>query len=255
MLEVRVLGSGSSGNALIVSGGGTRLLIDAGLSYRDLVRRMRSAGIDPGTIKGVVITHEHDDHVRGLRLFLKHHKAPVYAAPECFDTPALFGLDFFGREFLREGEEVFIGALRLKPFRVPHDAAATLGFVYECGGVRAGHATDLGAVTPRVAESLRGCHCLLLEFNHDVDRLLAGSYPVRLKTRIRGGLGHLSNEQGAELLSGVTCNQTRAVYLMHLSRNNNLPVLARMAALKALRGLKVRLEVASFNEPSPHWMG
>jgi phosphoribosyl 1,2-cyclic phosphodiesterase len=255
MLEVIVLGSGSSGNALIVRCGDATVLVDAGFSCRDLLRRMAAVGVDPGDISGILLTHEHDDHVRGLRLFLRQYKTPVYAAPQCFDTPALSGLEFRGREFLRDGEEVSIGSLSLKPFAVPHDAAATFGFVYECGGVRAGHATDLGVVTPGVAKSLKGCHCLLVEFNHDVDRLLAGGYPLKLKARIRGELGHLSNEQGAGLLSGAVCNETKAVYLMHLSRNNNLPALARMAALEVLDGFNLRLEVASHGEPSPAWVG
>ncbi len=255
MLEVRVLGSGSTGNALVVRGGGCAILVDAGFSFRDLIRRMAGAGVDPEAISAVLLTHEHDDHVKGLRLFLKHFKKPVFAAPECFDTPALAGIEARGREFLKDGGEVIIGRLGIKPFKVPHDAAATFGFVYECGGVRAGHATDLGVATPRVARSLKGCHCLLVEFNHDVDRLLTGPYPMKLKARIRGELGHLSNEQGAGLIAGAVCGETKAVYLMHLSRNNNLPALARMAALGVTDGLNLRLEVASHSEPSPAWVG
>ena len=255
MLEIRILGSGSTGNALIVRGGGATLLVDAGFSFRDLTRRMAEAGVDPGSINAVLLTHEHDDHVKGLRLFLKHFRKPVYAAPECFQTPALAGLGAAGREFLKDGEEVVIGRLGIKPFKVPHDASATFGFVYECGGVRAGHATDLGIVTPRVAKALKGCHCLLVEFNHDVDRLLTGPYPMKLKARIRGDLGHLSNEQGAGLVAGAVCGETRAVYLMHLSRNNNLPALARLAASGVTERWNLRLEVASHSEPSPAWAG
>ncbi len=255
MLEVRVLGSGSSGNALVLSCGQSRVLVDVGLPYRELAARMRAAGIAPASITAVLLTHEHDDHVKGLKLFLKHHKVPVFAAPECFETGALAPLCFHGREPLEEGRTVAFGRLEVTPFRVPHDAAATYGFLYRCDGVQVGHATDLGCVPFAVGEALKGCHCLLVEFNHDVDRLLQGSYPVPLKMRIRSDVGHLSNEQGARLLAGAAGGETRAVFLMHLSRHNNLPALALMAAREALSERGPRLEVALPGGPTPAWQG
>jgi phosphoribosyl 1,2-cyclic phosphodiesterase len=252
MLSVQILGSGSSGNSLVVSCGDCRVLVDAGLSYRDLGRRMAQAGLDPSSIQAVFLSHEHDDHVKGLRQFLKHHPVPLFASPECLGAYTLHGVKVHGAEPLYPGQQVILGSLSLTPFLVPHDAA-TYGFVYECGGVRVGHATDLGQPTEPVADHLAGCHCLLLEFNHDVDRLSQSDYPAHLKIRIRGSLGHLSNEQGAQILRRALCGETSAVYLMHLSRTNNSELLARMAASEVLTGRPVRLEVAQPHEPTAAW--
>ncbi|MEJ2368446.1 MAG: MBL fold metallo-hydrolase [Acidobacteriota bacterium] len=253
MVGVQILGSGSTGNAMVLTAGDSHLLVDAGLSCRQMEMRMAAAGLDPSRIGAVLLTHEHQDHIQGLRVFLKKHPVPVYAAPECMDTPVLSRIEVPGFEPLRDGERVRIGGFDILPFALPHDAARAFGFVFEAEGVRIGHATDLGAATPKVVGSMQGCDCLLIEFNHDLDTLLHGHYPAHLKMRLRSGLGHLSNDQGAALLKETANGRTRAVYLMHLSLNNNYPALAAMAARDILNGGKTALEVAAAHAPSTPW--
>lgn len=255
MLSVQILASGSSGNALLLSTGAGSILVDAGINYKDLLRRMGAVGADPEKIRAVFLTHEHEDHVKGLRVFLKHYPVPVYAAPECLDSAALSYTSSLAREPLLAGQSVKTAGIEVTPFLVPHDAAATYGFLYQFDGFRVGHATDLGTPTDSVAERLKGCHCLMLEFNHDLDRLFQSSYPNFLKLRIQGDTGHLSNEQGAQLLSRTLGAETIAVFLMHLSRQNNDPVLARVAAAEVLGGHPARLETAAPHAPSSAWIG
>jgi phosphoribosyl 1,2-cyclic phosphodiesterase len=150
---------------------------------------------------------------------------------------------------------VTLGPLTVTPFPVPHDAARCFGFVLEAGGVRAVHATDLGRPTALVEKRLKGAHCMLIEFNHDLDRLMAGPYPMRVKLRVRSDLGHLSNDQAGRLLAASSNGETQAVYLMHLSKENNLPALAKLAAREALGDGKVRVEVARHLVAAPAWEG
>jgi phosphoribosyl 1,2-cyclic phosphodiesterase len=254
-LRVQVLSSGSSGNAALYSSGETHVLVDCGLSARALVYALRRAGVDPDGLSGVFLTHEHTDHTQGLRVFLKKRKIPLFAAPQCHESPVLSRLEVFHREPLEGGSEVRLGSMSVTPFLVPHDSACCYGFSVEASGVKAVQATDLGQPTALVRERLRGTHCILLEFNHDLDRLMTGSYPMHIKIRVRGSLGHLSNEQGARLLAEAVNGETRAIYLMHLSKENNLPQLALLAAREALGGKVVPLKVASPLVSSEPWEG
>jgi phosphoribosyl 1,2-cyclic phosphodiesterase len=254
-LRVQVLSSGSSGNAALYSSGKTHVLVDCGLSARALVHALRRAGVEPDGLSGVFLTHEHTDHTQGLRVFLKRRKIPLFAAPQCHESQALCHLEVCQREPLEGGREVRLGSLTLTPFLVPHDSACCYGFSVEASGVKAVQATDLGQPTPLVRERLRGAHCILLEFNHDLDRLMTGSYPMHIKIRVRGSLGHLSNEQAAQLLAEAVNGETRAIYLMHLSKENNLPQLALLAAREALGGKAVPMEVAKHMAPAEPWEG
>lgn len=253
MLSVQILASGSSGNALLVSTSTGSILVDAGINYKDLLRRMGEVGANPERVRAVFLTHEHTDHVKGLQVFLKHFAVPVFAAPECLASKALHFMGSLAQEPLKPGQSVCVAGLEVTPFRVPHDAAATYGYCYQADGLRVGHATDFGVPTEAVVQRLRGAHCLLLEFNHDLDKLAESDYPTYLKLRIKGDTGHLSNGQGAQLLSETLGPETLAVYLMHLSRQNNEPLLARMAAGEVLGSRNIRLETAEPFVPSPAW--
>ena len=254
-LRVRVLASGSSGNATLFSAGRTHVLVDCGLAARSLGHCLRAEGVEPQALAAVFVSHEHSDHVRGLRVFMKKLCVPLFVAPECLETSQFADVECVSVEPLEGGHSVTLGCLTVTPFLVPHDAACCFGFRVESGGVKATMATDFGEPTALVRERLNGAHCQLLEFNHDIERLMAGSYPLDVKIRVKGPLGHLSNEQASRLVSRTMDGETSALYLMHLSKENNLPALARLAARDAIGGRKVRVEVARPHEPTPAWEG
>ena len=235
MLEVTVLGSGSSGNATLVRSGRTSILVDAGFSYRQICLRLRAVGCDPGDLDAVLVSHEHGDHVKGLRILCARHGTPVYTAAATLATRELCEVAPACVEPICAGEEFGVGELTVEPFCVPHDAADPLGFAVGCNGLRLGHATDLGFATALTRERLRGCHLLVLEANHDRDMLIDGPYPWPVKQRILSRFGHLSNAAAAELLGEVAGPELRAVVLAHISRHNNLPELASAACEEALQ--------------------
>ncbi len=254
-LKVQVLSSGSSGNATLYSACGTHVLVDCGLSARQVSALLRKAGVEPGQLSGIFVTHEHTDHVRGLAVFLKNKHVPLYVSPASFDTEFFQGVTPWHLEPLEDGHAVVLGKLTVTPFAVPHDSQCCFGFVLEACGLKAVQATDLGHPTAAVREKLRGAHCMLLEFNHDVDRLMNGSYPTHVKLRVRGNFGHLSNEQAGSLVREAANGETQALYLMHLSKENNLPGLAELAAREALGGAATRISVTRHLEPVAPWEG
>jgi len=254
-LRVRVLASGSGGNAALISAGRTHLLIDCGLAARTLAGLLREEGVEPSDLAGVFVSHEHSDHVKGLKVFMRGLRAPLFVAPECLESNGLLETKAEALELLEGGRSVSLGAATVTPFLVPHDAACCFGFTVEARGVRAVMATDLGEPTALVRERFRGAHCQLVEFNHDLDKLLEGPYPQDLKIRVKGRLGHLSNDQASRLVAETVTGETRALYLMHLSLENNEPGLALLAAREALGGRDVRVEVARPHGPTPAWEG
>ena len=343
MVRFTVLASGSRGNCTVLCGGRTRILVDAGLSCRELFRRMRLAGEEPATLNAIVITHEHQDHVNGLAVTARKLGIPVYftegthrawmrwlsprrqmsykqwlemvrkqaaerqAEPETetgeSDVPDDPNEDNAGEstvensvqtapassdpaqdsaanpalgpaaepscgrpatlkedptwlpavEYFQAGQPFSIGDICLNPFTIPHDAADPVGFVFSSEGVRLGFATDLGYIPPNVREQLRDLDLLLLESNHDLEMLRDGPYPWSVKQRVLSRVGHLSNDATAEFLAADYDGQAAYVILGHLSENNNLPELARVAAERALRDraslLANRLLLASQHEP------
>lgn len=245
-MRLAVLASGSLGNAVVVDAGGTTILIDCGISCRQIERRLRSAGYDPEALSAVLVTHEHLDHVQGLKVFLKRYAKPVSATRGTAE--ALDGT--LGQvELLRSGRPATVGCLTVWPFSVPHDAREPVGFVVEHAGTRVGLLTDAGVATELVVERLTACHVLLLEANHDDDLLRHGPYPWALKQRIASRTGHLSNWQAQALLDRLTHPGLQVVVGMHLSRENNLPELVRRELARPLLGSDVRLEVASQDQP------
>ncbi|MGA3334365.1 MAG: MBL fold metallo-hydrolase [Terracidiphilus sp.] len=331
MVRFTVLASGSKGNSTVVSGGRTRILVDAGLSCRELFRRMRLAGEAPETLDAIVITHEHQDHVSGLAVTARKLGIPVYftegthrawmrwltprrqmtyaqwlelcrkqaaereAEPETSaaegpveeSDPEEVEADSQSQahgsvqlknaepgpatasteppslkedptwlpavEYFQAGQPFAIGDIGLSPFTIPHDAADPVGFIFSAEGIRLGFATDLGYIPPNVREQLQNLDLLLLESNHDLEMLRDGPYPWAVKQRVLSRVGHLSNEATAEFLSTAYDGQAAYVILAHLSENNNLPELARLAAEHALLGraslLANRLLLAEQHQP------
>jgi phosphoribosyl 1,2-cyclic phosphodiesterase len=248
-MKFTVLGSGSTGNAVLISAGKTNVLVDAGLSAREIVRRMAAMDIDAASLDAVVITHEHSDHVGGLRVLLNQVDCPVYISGETHE--AYLGERYYSANEepqrrsaavknrtveIESGKDFRIGEIDFHPFTVPHDAADNFGFVAEYRGVRIATLTDFGHVTTLIKEKLRGCDAIMIESNHNVDMLRAcPAYTWSLKQRISGRRGHLSNEDLAEWIAKDFDGSARHMVLMHLSQKANEPNLAKLTAEMALK--------------------
>ncbi len=245
-LRVTVLASGSGGNLTLVEGSRGRVALEMGLSEREASRRLRASGVEPRSLDAVFVSHEHSDHARGAARFSKRHGVPLYATRGTSAAAGFFGPDLGGLVEVEPGVELEIAGMRVRPFPVPHDAVETVGYVVEEGGASLGYATDLGYPSALAIERLRGCRILVVEANHDVGMLRAGSYPLHVKQRVLSRHGHLSNDQAAALLREVVTPSTRSVFLAHLSENNNDGRLAMEAGFRALRSAgrdSVRLEL------------
>lgn len=250
-LRFCLLASGSKGNAIFVQAGAEAILVDCGLSGRELFGRMERAGLDQRCLKAIVVTHEHRDHVTGVGVVARKLRLPVLATPATF--AACPGLGPVRHQAIRAGEGFRLGGLAIQPFAIPHDAADPVGLVIANGAARLGLATDLGQALKLVEARLAGCQALILEHNHDPQMLADGPYPPWLKQRVRSRHGHLSNQQGSELLAAVHGPELRQVVLAHLSEKNNTPELAETSAREALTRLESRagLCVARQDQPSP----
>jgi phosphoribosyl 1,2-cyclic phosphodiesterase len=246
-VRVISLGSGSSGNALLVQSGETTVLVDAGFPARLLAGRMRSLGIAPATLSAILLTHEHGDHACGALSLACQHSIPLLSDPRTIDAllkqpsrearPAGWTPE---RVELPAGRSARLGSLEIRSFAISHDAVAPCGFTLASSAWRVGVMTDTGMVGPQAVEALRGAHLLVIEANHDKARLLDGPYPWYLKQRILGPTGHLSNEQTSEALTQMLDDGPSWLWLAHLSRTNNTPDLARAQVSEMLRsrGLK-----------------
>lgn len=215
------LGSGSRGNATVVSHGKTTLLVDCGFSARETEKRMQRFDLDPNQLSGIVVTHEHADHINGVRVLARKYRIPVYATA---GTAGCLAADV--KELIHEFSchEIFnIGDVEVQPFPVPHDAREPSQFVFSDGQHRLGLLTDVGMSTPIIEEALSACDALLLEANHDIDMLDNGDYPDHLKYRVSGRLGHLNNVQSAKILENIDTSRLQHIVAMHLSEKNNSP--------------------------------
>lgn len=253
MARLIPLASGSRGNAALIECGSTRVLVDAGISARELARRLESVGVSPGGVDLILLSHEHNDHARGARRFSARFGTPVACGPETLEALDLSPRHLADWQPLVAAKPLRLGELTIDAFPVPHDAARPLGFVLEGAGVRVGVVTDLGHATTLVVERLKQCDALLLEANHDDMMLRDGPYPWQLKQRVGGRLGHLSNSEAAALLRRAVGTSCRAVVLAHLSESNNTPELALAAARRALRQVgrgDIHVTVASQRRPS-----
>jgi phosphoribosyl 1,2-cyclic phosphodiesterase len=252
MVTVAFLGSGSSGNATVVRSGDTQLLLDCGFSARETARRMTALGIDANATNEVLVTHEHSDHVSGVPVFARRHHVPVFLSDGTARASGLPGERGCELHRVRSGETFTVGSLRVTAFRVSHDAAEPLGYLFEDDeGERLGIATDTGVATGELLEALTGCHVLGIETNHDAEMLQNGPYPYFLRRRIAGERGHLDNRAAADIVERLAHDGLRRVVGLHVSQHNNTRVLAA-ASLKATLerlGLEVSVDVASQHAP------
>ncbi len=237
MLRFRSLGSGSSGNATLVEATAgsqvCRLLVDCGLGVRQLEQRLAHCGLSTGDVDAIFITHEHSDHIGCARAVALRGRIPLWMSPGTYaavGSPDMEGLLCEAGD----GDAIDLGAMRLLPFTVPHDAREPLQLRCSDGSTDLGILTDLGHASPHVLHSLANCHALLLEFNHDPDLLAASSYHPALKKRVGGKYGHLSNADAAQIARALLHPGLATVAAAHLSRQNNRPDLARAALSLAI---------------------
>jgi phosphoribosyl 1,2-cyclic phosphodiesterase len=272
-MKFTVLGSGSTGNAVLIASEKTRVLVDAGLSAKEILRRLLLVGIDPESLDGILITHEHADHCGGLRVLLNHLKCRVYISEETEDAfyatrkngtngeseSAKRRASLSGRTVKIESDREFsIGDIDFEPFSVPHDAVDNFGFVSRREGIRIATLMDFGHITPLIKQKLTGCDAIIIESNHSRDMLRACSvYSWDLKQRIFSPNGHLSNEDLADWLTNDFDGTARHIVLAHLSQKANDPHLARITAETAL-GMRsplfqaeTRISLSSHREPTP----
>lgn len=228
-VRVCLLASGSKGNSLFVESDGTRVLIDAGLSAREIVRRLAAINVEPADLDGLFISHEHMDHVRGVGVLARKYRLPVHVSyPTHHEVRQGFG-DAAVVEF-ESGYSFGFKDLLIDPFPITHDACDPVGFTIESKEGKVGVATDLGTATRLVADKLKGCRVLVLESNHDEEMLMGGPYPWHLKQRIKSRHGHLSNNDSAALLAEVLHPGLDGLFLAHLSEVNNDPAVAKEVA-------------------------
>ena len=248
-MKLTVLGSGSTGNAVLIVGGETRVLVDAGLSAKEIARRLALVGEDVQRLDGILVTHEHGDHAGGLRVLLQSVDCPVYiSAKTCdayvserfkvaTDEPRRRSAALNNRvEQIESSRDFRIGEIDFHPFTIPHDAADNFGFTATHQGVKIATLMDFGRITTLITEQLRGCAAILIESNHSRDMLKAcETYPWELKQRILSRLGHISNEDVADWLTHGFDGTADYIVLAHLSQRANNPYLAKITAEVALQ--------------------
>lgn len=232
-VRICVLGSGSRGNSTLIATERTRLLVDAGFSRRETIARLAAIGERADRFDALLISHEHIDHVRGLKKLAADLKVPVFLneGTRCANG---FEAHLHRIEEFQTGRTFTVGDIEITPFSIPHDAADPVAFTFLAEGVRIGLVTDLGCVPESVKQRVRGCHLLIFESNHDLEMLKVGPYPWPVKQRVMGRHGHLSNLATAEFLAEDFDGEAEILVLAHLSENNNHPEIARLSAEDAL---------------------
>ena len=224
------IASGSSGNCIYVGSENAHVLVDVGISGKKIEAGLHSLDLSARDIDGILITHEHSDHIKGLGVMARKYEIPIYATGGTVD--AMSRMSSLGKmpegifREIREDEPFSIKDLAVNPFTIPHDAAQPVGYRFACDGHSVGIATDLGKYNEYIVDNLKNLDALLLEANHDIRMLQVGKYPYYLKQRILGNRGHLSNENAGRLLCRLLHDNLKAVFLGHLSKENNYEALA-----------------------------
>ena len=256
-MEIVSVGSSSSGNSYIIEADGHVLILDVGLTARSINEALSELGVKPEEVEAVLITHEHIDHVRSVRAVARRCcNARVYASRgTILHTPGFAHVDESRICPVGEGEIIELDGLTISTFPLSHDAAEPLGFTVEACGEKLAVVTDTGVVTDEIYEAVRDADMLVFESNHDVDMLLFGEYPYKVKVRIKSDYGHLSNDYAAEVLTRILAERESddplRIMLAHLSFNNNMPLFARQTIEDALsaagfhRGTDYLLEIAA----------
>ncbi|MBN8236447.1 MBL fold metallo-hydrolase [Halobacillus kuroshimensis] len=250
-LRFSVLASGSTGNAFFIESGDERILVDAGLSGKKMEGLMEQVDIDPASLSRILVTHEHSDHIKGLGIMARRYNLPVYANEKTWQAmEGQIGKLSLDQKFLFGMEEVqTFGGIDVESFAVSHDAADPMFYTFHQDGKKVALVTDLGYVSERIKKTVEGADAYVFESNHDVSMLRMGRYPWNVKRRILGDSGHVSNEDAALALTDIITDQTKRIYLAHLSLDNNMKDLARMSVSNILeeRGFELGTKVALYD--------
>ena len=229
------LGSGSEGNALLVTAGNTLVLMDCGFGLQDTLMRLARLGVSPEQLSGIVVTHEHGDHISGVARMARKFNLPVWLTHGTLRSQAKAFAGIAGIREIDPHAAFSIGGIEVVPYPVPHDAAEPVQFVFSDGARRLGVLTDTGCSTAHIEQTLSGCHALVLVCNHDAEMLINSDYPYSLKQRVGGRFGHLNNQQAAAILAGLDMSGLQHLIAAHLSRTNNTPALAVRALSAAAK--------------------
>lgn len=243
------LASGSSGNCQYIESENTRLLVDAGLSGKRIQNALNYIDVEPGTIQGILVTHEHIDHIKGVGILSRRFDIPIYANINTWKAMEhkLGKIADANRIVIKTEESFMINDISVTAFGTYHDAEEPVGYVFEKSGRKISLLTDTGTVCSRIRDRIQGSHLMLLESNHDLDMLINGPYPWHLKNRVKGDLGHLSNVTCGELISAV--HQEECIYLLaHLSKENNTPETALRTVKNIVVEQGINLEEEAFIE-------
>lgn len=228
--------SGSSGNASYIGTDKTHILIDAGLACRTIEKAMKEIGLTPSTLDGILITHEHDDHIRGAGVVSRKYNVPIYANQETWQAmeDKIGDISNSNIRIFDNNMDFYIKDINIEPYQIPHDAANPVGFCLYCGNKKISITTDLGYTNNKIINKIMDSDLVVLESNHDIDMLKAGPYPFVLKRRILGKKGHLSNTDAGKAITELINGKVTHVLLGHLSRQNNLPELAYQTVVEIL---------------------
>ncbi|MCK5861446.1 MAG: MBL fold metallo-hydrolase [Candidatus Hydrogenedentes bacterium] len=251
MLRFVLLGSSSSGNALLIFNETTHILIDNGFSYKRLALAMEQIGMSPDILDAVLITHEHTDHVRGLGVLSRRTEVPVFMTELCAEALPDYIGEIKNQVYFESGDTLHFNNLAVTSYAVSHDAADPVNYVVKCNNLSLGLATDFGHCSQLSKARLRGLNALIIESNYCPELLRQGPYPPKVQQRIRSRTGHLSNLDVQMLLEHIRHESLHLVILAHISRDNNNPELACTLAREALKGMEVHIEAAPSDRVSP----
>ncbi|MFB4168793.1 MBL fold metallo-hydrolase [Virgibacillus sp. JSM 102003] len=252
-LRFSVLASGSTGNAFYIESDQEKLLVDAGLSGKQMDRLLGEIEVNPSSLSGILVTHEHSDHIKGLGIIARKYNLPIYANAKTWKAMEnSIGSISVDQKFHFNMEEVkTFGDIDVESFGVSHDAAEPMFFTFHQNDKKVALVTDLGYVSERIKKTVEGADAYIFEANHDVGMLRMGRYPWNVKRRILGDNGHVSNEDCGIALSDIISNRTKRIYLAHLSQDNNMKDLARMSVDSMLQERGIKLDLYDTDPKTP----
>ena len=248
MIEISVLGSGSSGNCTFIGNENSAILVDAGFSGREILDRLERVSIDKDRVNGIIITHNHRDHICGAGIIARKLNIPIYISRPNYNVSKKYLGKSIRPIFLKVDNKFSVGEIDITPFQTEHDSTHSVGFTIDIDNKKIGFATDLGVVTDKVIAGLTNCNTILLESNHDPEMLTNGPYPKDLQERIRGNYGHISNGEAQEIISRVIHPKLENVVLLHLSDDNNsIENASKMSAI--INNNNTKLIISTQNTP------